>query len=144
MKPLVMADRISAILIRFGGGVSVWRAPRVHNGWKFTMPPDTPPCAGVGGGAKLPPMGDWQRNKSIAAAILSSRVERRKAMAYLLALTMTVFAIGLWGINDWLATRLIAFALWWGGCGILTIFLMLFAVFDLLKTFREEKDKDRL
>lgn len=108
------------------------------------MPPDTPPCAGAGGGAKLPLMGDWQRNKSIAAAILSSRVERRKAMAYLLALIMTVFAIGLWGIDDWLSTRLIAFALWWGGCGILTIFLMLFAAFDLLKTIREEKDKDRL
>lgn len=82
-----------------------------------------------------------QRNTWIARLILANRRERRQVMGWLLGVTMAVFVIGLWVIDDWLARRLVAFAVWWGGCAILTIFLMIFAIYDAAKTIQEVREE---
>jgi hypothetical protein len=32
---------------------------------------------------------------------------------------------------------------WWGGCAVATVVVMLFALYDALLVFREERSKDR-
>lgn len=77
----------------------------------------------------------------LARAILHDRTLRRKLLARLLALDMAVLAIGLWVVNRWLAGDPARFALWWLACGVLTVVLMLFALYDALAVIREERDK---
>ncbi|MCW1886332.1 hypothetical protein OKA04_16460 [Luteolibacter flavescens] len=88
------------------------------------------------------PPSDWQSSKGIARSILHDRTARRKAMARSLALLMIVFAIGLWGIDEWLAADLMRFVLWWGACGFLALFVVLFALYDAMRVIREERDRD--
>ena len=84
---------------------------------------------------------NWQSSKGLAKSMLHDRTTRRKLMARSLALLMAVFAIGLWGINEWLAADLWRFVIWWGGCGFLAIFVVLFALYDVMRVIREERDR---
>lgn len=84
---------------------------------------------------------DWQSSKGIAKGILHDRTLRRKAMARSLALLLAVFAIGLWAIPGWLQENLWRFVIWWGGCGLLAIFVVLFALYDVMRVIREERDR---
>jgi hypothetical protein len=52
-----------------------------------------------------------------------------------------MFAIGLWGIDGWLKAELIRFVLWWGACGLLAIFVMLFGLYDVMRVIREERER---
>jgi hypothetical protein len=83
---------------------------------------------------------DWQASKGLARGILHDRALRRKAIARVLALLLAVFAIGLWVIPEWLQGNLWRFVLWWGGCGLLSVFLVVFAFYDLLRVIREERE----
>ena len=86
-------------------------------------------------------MNDWQSSKGVARNILHDRTLRRKAMARSLVLLLAVFAIGLWGIPGWLQENLWRFVIWWGGCGLLAIVVVLFALYDVMRVIREERDR---
>ncbi len=85
--------------------------------------------------------GEWEVNKGIAEAILRDRTQRRKVMSFFAFLLLAVFAVGLWAIDDWLARGLWRFLIYWGGCALLAVFVMLFALFDALAVLREERDR---
>jgi peptidoglycan biosynthesis protein MviN/MurJ (putative lipid II flippase) len=84
---------------------------------------------------------DWQSSKGLAKGMLHDRTTRRKLMARSLALLLAVFAIGLWGIDEWLAADLWRFIIWWGGCGFLALFVVVFALYDVMRVIREERDR---
>ncbi len=84
---------------------------------------------------------DWQSSKGLAKSILHDRPARRRAMGRSAALLLAMFAIGLWGIDSWLKADLWRFIAWWGACGFLAIFVMLFALYDVMRVIREERDR---
>jgi len=82
----------------------------------------------------------WSANKGFAKAILHDRALRRRAMGRSVLLLLAVFASGLWAIDGWLRADLLRFVIWWGGCGALCIFVVLFALYDVLAVIREERE----
>jgi hypothetical protein len=46
-------------------------------------------------------------------------------------------------LDAWLASGPLVFLLWWGACALLTLFTLLFAVYDALATLKEERAKGR-
>lgn len=88
-------------------------------------------------------MSDWKIWKATAAGILADRKARRRALAGFAWALLGMFALGLWGIEAWLGESLLRFALYWLFCAGLALFVMLFALFDLLAVIREERDRDR-
>jgi hypothetical protein len=50
-------------------------------------------------------------------------------------------AAGLWLIDRWLAENLWYFLGWWAFCGLNTLVLILFALYDALAVIREERGK---
>lgn len=85
----------------------------------------------------------WDDSKLIARAILHDREARRKFIARLLAVDLAVMAAGLWLVDGWLSENLWCFVIWWAACGLLTLLMMLFALYDALAVIREERDRDR-
>ena len=83
----------------------------------------------------------WQANKGVAKGILHDRSTRRRAMGRCLMLLLAVFAIGVWGVDDWLRANIWRFFLWWAGCGALAIFTVVFALYDVMRVIREEREK---
>lgn len=83
----------------------------------------------------------WEHDKVVARAILHDRGMRRKVIGRMLWLDLAVMACGLWLIDGWLAKNMWFFVIWWGGCGLLTLLVMLFAVYDALAVVREEREK---
>ncbi|QTN33592.1 hypothetical protein HZ994_15170 [Akkermansiaceae bacterium] len=84
---------------------------------------------------------DWESSRGIAKAILRDRGMRRRWLGRLLLFTMGWMAVGLWGIASWLGQEAWRFLLWWGGCAVLAMILMLFALYDALAVVREERGK---
>ncbi|HEY8961008.1 MAG TPA: hypothetical protein VIM57_02320 [Luteolibacter sp.] len=78
---------------------------------------------------------------STARAILHDRSARRRVLGWLLMIAIGMLAIGLWLIPGWLQANLLRFAFWWLGCGLVTLMLLLFALYDALAVVREEKRK---
>jgi polyferredoxin len=89
------------------------------------------------------PASRWSENKGLARAILHDRTMRRRVMSRFLLLLIFVFALGLWGIPDWLNANIWRFFLYWAACGALTLFILIFAVFDACAVIREERDRSR-
>lgn len=100
-----------------------------------------PPDLGKPPRMEKKPVSDWSASKGLARGILRDRGLRRKAMARSLALLLAVFATGLWVIPGWLDDSIWRFVLWWGGCAFLTVFVLLFALYDALAVIREERDR---
>lgn len=84
---------------------------------------------------------DWDSSKGIAKAILQDRGMRRKWMARWLMATIVWLSVGLWVIDDWLGESAVRFLIWWGVCGVLALVLMIFALYDSVAVFREERDR---
>jgi len=84
---------------------------------------------------------DWQASKGLAKSMLHDRSTRRKLMGRSLAVLLAVFAIGLWGIDKWLAANLWRFIIWWGGCAFLALFVVVFAFYDVMRVIREERER---
>ncbi len=89
------------------------------------------------------PASRWSANKGVARGILHDRSARRRIMARFLLLLLSVFAIGLWGIDVWLRADIWRFFLWWAGCGLLAVFIVMFAVYDVFAVLREERERSR-
>jgi hypothetical protein len=89
------------------------------------------------------PASQWSQNKGLARAILQDRTMRRRVINRFLLLLLIVFALGLWGIDGWLQEKghLLRFVLYWGGCGSLTLFLLVLAIYDACAVIREERDR---
>jgi len=85
--------------------------------------------------------GRWSDSKALAQAILHDRAARRNVMARMLMLALVLMAAGLWLIDGLLVQNPWWFLLWWGGCGLTTLGVLGFAVYDLLAVWREERDK---
>ena len=83
----------------------------------------------------------WSDSKLVARAILHDRAARRKVIGRILLVALGMIAIGLWAIDGWLADNPWAFLAWWGGVALLTLLVMLFALYDALAVIREERDK---
>ncbi|MES2476951.1 MAG: hypothetical protein V4640_14300 [Verrucomicrobiota bacterium] len=83
----------------------------------------------------------WNHSTGLARAILHDRTERRKWLFYLVLIPLGMLALGLWVIDDWIWASLWRVLLWWGGCAIATIIVMLFALYDSLAVIREEKEE---
>ena len=64
---------------------------------------------------------------------------RRKWMARWLMVTLVWMAIGLWVIDSWLGEYPWRFIIWWGICAVLAIVMMVFALYDSLAVYREER-----
>lgn len=78
---------------------------------------------------------------SMGKTILHSREMRRKVLFQLVITLVIVVAIGVWPLSDWLDERLPLFLLWWAGCVIYTVMIILLAIYDMLVVFKEERDK---
>jgi len=83
----------------------------------------------------------WDVNKAAAAGILGDRDQRRRVLAGFALAMMGMVALGMWGIDGWLRGSIWRFGLYWGACGLLCLFVMLFALFDALAVIREERDR---
>ncbi len=84
-------------------------------------------------------MGWWATNMALALAVIGDRTLRRRAILRFLLLLLGMFALGLWGIDGWLVGSPWRFLIYWGACGALTVFVMLFAIYDALAVVREER-----
>jgi hypothetical protein len=78
---------------------------------------------------------------ALSRAILHDRTTRRKWLGTAAFLMLGLFALGLWGIDGWLAKSVVRMGLWWLGVTVWTLLVMLFALFDAMAAIREERDK---
>lgn len=85
-------------------------------------------------------MGWWETNTALALAVMHDRTMRRRVILRFLALLLGMFAVGLWVIDGWLAASVWRFLIFWGACAALTVFVMLFALYDALAAVREERE----
>lgn len=81
----------------------------------------------------------WEDDKRVAAAILHDRKLRRKWLARFVAVDLVLMVLGIWVINDTLSDSWVWFLLFWGVCGLLTLWILLFALFDMLMVAKEER-----
>lgn len=85
----------------------------------------------------------WQDSRSLAKSILRDRIKRRKWLGRLIMFPIAMLGVGFWGIHEWLAGDVWRFVLWWGVCAVATCVVILFALYDALTTFAEERKKNR-
>lgn len=83
--------------------------------------------------------GQWESDKGVARALLRDRGQRRRLMTRLLLLVVGQLILGAWIIDGWLAADPWRFVIWWAICGLLTLFLLMFAAYDFLAVIREER-----
>lgn len=83
----------------------------------------------------------WTASKGLAKAILHDRTQRRRLLGQIAGLLLVVFSVGLWVIDGWLAKGLWRFLIWWGGCGVLALFVIVFALYDAMRVIREERER---
>jgi len=79
-------------------------------------------------------------DKEVARGILLDRKSRRKALGAFASVMLGMFALGLWGIDGWLKESPMRFGIYWALCGLLCLFVMLFALFDALSAIKEERE----
>lgn len=84
---------------------------------------------------------EWDDSKLIARAVLYDRLARRKVIGRMLMFVLMMMAAGLWLIDGLLARSPWYFLLWWGACVLLTVLVMLLALYDVLAVIREERGK---
>ncbi len=84
-------------------------------------------------------MSMWEDDKRVAAAILHDRPVRRRWLARFVVVDLVFIVVGLWVLDDALRDSWVWFLLWWGGCGLWTLWVLLFAFFDVLLAIKEER-----
>lgn len=83
----------------------------------------------------------WEADKLVAKGLLANRRSRRKALTLFASLMLGMFALGLWGIDGWLKEHALRFGIYWAACGLLCLFVMMFALFDALAVIKEERER---
>ncbi len=83
----------------------------------------------------------WAEQKGIARSVLNDRFMRRKFVSGLLAFTLVLIFLGLWGVENWLEVSPLRFLCWWAGVGALSCFVLLFGLYDALRSVKEEQKK---
>lgn len=78
---------------------------------------------------------------AISRGILYDRRERRHWMGRFTLVVIGYFAIGLWVLDAWLGQSLIRMALYWLVCTLMALMLVIFALYDVLRTLREERER---
>lgn len=81
----------------------------------------------------------WQAHKALARAILADQGQRRRLLAPGGAVVLGMTALGLWLIDGWLEREWLRFVLWWGVCGLMTLWLLLFALYEVLLGIRDSR-----
>jgi hypothetical protein len=90
------------------------------------------------------PLGSWDSSTGLARAILHDRKERRKWLGCMTLLPLGMIGVGLSGISEWIWENPWRVLLWWGGCALATLVVILFALYDVLAVMREErKNRER-
>ena len=79
--------------------------------------------------------------RAVTLGILHDRTQRRKFVIQLIILLLSMVIIGHWPLSAWLADGLLRFIIWWGFVAFLTVWILLFAIYDALRVVREERDK---
>lgn len=87
--------------------------------------------------------GSWSDSKGLARAILHDRTERRKWLGRMVMLPLLMLGMGLWVLDGWIWQSPWRVLLWWGGCAMATLVVMLFTLYDALAVVREERAKTR-
>jgi hypothetical protein len=87
------------------------------------------------------PPGSWSDSKGLARAILHDRGERRKWLGRIALVPLAMLGIGVWVLDGWIWASPLRVLLWWGGCALATLVVMLFALYDALAVIREEREK---
>lgn len=85
--------------------------------------------------------GSWSASSDLARAILYDRTERRKWLFGMALVPLAMLVIGLWVIDGWLWDSVWRVVIWWGACALVTVFSLLFALYDALAVIREERSK---
>lgn len=85
----------------------------------------------------------WKNSKGMARALLRDRAARRMLTGRLLLGVLLWVAAGRWLVDGWLAENAWRFLAWWGACALMTVVVMLFALYDALAVIREEREKFR-
>lgn len=80
-------------------------------------------------------MKEWVQ---LTRAILHHRDTRRRWLLGTMLLSVGLVAIGCWVADDWLSSSMVLFICYWLGVFGTVCFLMLFALYDLLKTMKGE------
>lgn len=83
----------------------------------------------------------WEIDKSLARGILLDRKSRRKILGAFATAMLGMLALGLWGIDGWLKQSPLRFGIYWAVCGLLCLFVMLFALYDALAAIKEERER---
>ena len=78
-----------------------------------------------------------------ARALLQVRSVRRKLMLYNVVVVLGLCLIGSWPLSGWLEGSIWRMGVFWGGVMVLTIFMMLLALYDMLSIMKEFKDQKR-
>lgn len=78
---------------------------------------------------------------AIARVTLRERTRRRKLISGILITILVLFVLGNWPLDKWLSNSVWFMLLWWGGCALLCLFLVMLAVYDALSVVKEERVK---
>ncbi|MBK1834234.1 hypothetical protein [Roseibacillus ishigakijimensis] len=70
-------------------------------------------------------------------ALLHDRGARRRFLAQLLIVVLTLLVIGNWPLSDWVESTQWRFLIWWGLTFFLTCWMLLLALYDALRVRRE-------
>lgn len=77
-------------------------------------------------------------------ALLHDRPTRRRFLAYLLIVVLTLLILGNWPLSSWVEGTKPRFLVWWGGTTFLTIWMMMLALYDASRVRKEILDEEDL
>ena len=77
-------------------------------------------------------------------ALLHDQMMRRRVMAYLLIVVMTLLILGNWPLSSWVEGTKPRFVVWWGMTFLLTIWMFLLALYDAIRVRKEIFEDDDL
>lgn len=84
---------------------------------------------------------DWENSKTLARAMVHDRPTRRRVLSIMLSVAMGMMGLGLWPLEGWLGQNPLLFLAWWAVVAVLTLMVMIFALYDALAVIREERSR---
>lgn len=84
-----------------------------------------------------------QQCRAIAQAILHDRAQRRKMMLQHLFGVVAMIALGVWVLDRWLSEHPLCFLIYWLGVTCAVLMLVLFTIYDMLRTYQEIHNEEK-